>query len=165
MFVLFSCALLSKLTKDGIDVNYVFYNLNENIQNTQNARASTSTNYVLDREDEQTTVAIQLPITNTIKSINQINQTPDEFNSIITIHNQNELSHARSIRTIQVPTMSYTNSTRLNQNQTSNNNSTGPAQTRMLYNNSTQESLLRANITKMNPKMKPAQLPAFYSYI
>ncbi|CAB4378941.1 hypothetical protein RhiirA5_409518 [Rhizophagus irregularis] len=171
MFVLFSCALASKLTKNWIDVDYVFYNLNENIQDTtqniQSARSSTSTNYVLDHEDEQSTVAIQLPITNTTKSINRINQPPDEFNSIITIHNQNELPHTRSIRKIQVPTISHTNSTRLIQNQTSNNNSTGKMLTQKLtlINKPIRESSLRANTVRMNPKMKPSQLPALYSYI
>ncbi|CAB4419775.1 unnamed protein product [Rhizophagus irregularis] len=178
MFVLFSCALASKLTKDWIDVDYVFYNLNENIQDTtqniqdttqniQSARSSTSTNYVLDREDEQSTVAIQLPITNTTKSINRINQPSDEFNSIITIHNQNELPHTRSIRKIQVPTISHTNSTGLIQNQTSNNDSTGKMliQKLTLINKPIRESSLRANTVRMNPKMKPSQLPALYSYI
>ncbi|POG75089.1 hypothetical protein GLOIN_2v1011475 [Rhizophagus irregularis DAOM 181602=DAOM 197198] len=131
------------------------------------ARSSTSTNYVLDHEDEQSTVAIQLPITNTTKSINRINQPPDEFNSIITIHNQNELPHTRSIRKIQVPTISHTNSTRLIQNQTSNNNSTGKMLTQKLtlINKPIRESSLRANTVRMNPKMKPSQLPALYSYI
>ncbi|RGB35604.1 hypothetical protein C1646_759156 [Rhizophagus diaphanus] len=171
MFVLFSCALASKLTKGWIDVDYVFYNLNENIQDTtrniRSARSSTSTNYVLDREDEQSTVSIQLPITNTTKSIIRINQPRDEFDSCITIHNQNELPHTISIRTIQVPTISLTNSTRLIQNQTSNNNSTGkmPTQKLTLINKPIRESSLRTNTVRMNPKMKPSQLPALYSYI
>jgi hypothetical protein len=154
MIIILSFTLVSKLSKDNIDVKPVFYT--DSDENTQGDRTSTSTNYVLDIE-EQTTVS---PNTNTLK-------------------NQTSRPHTGAIRKIQTPTILHTNSSESIQTQTSRINSTKTMQNELestsiinstptLHENSNrtiERSLSRANTVRTIKHQRSAQNPAIYSYI